>query len=667
MDPEPAASRILARIDLTGVVPTWLWHGYSDGTVERERLGQWRDAFVHSHWQPNTYWAVFPDDDDPEGRYLLSKLGDRMLITGEPSWSDYTVCAGVRQFFSWNIAPSVNLGYRPDCLNGVVARLRDVRSYYLFCLENHDRVSLYRVEDDNLWVLGQEFVALDRRRFHQLSLQCCGHRLVGRLDGRQVITACDATYPSGPAGLRANSKAGFRDVQVHTDEVGWAAHLVLRDHRAREVDQLRAAYPQPELECSWERPVAGPATVQLRRVEARQEWGFFWLTEGPAGPIQVTAATLSGQALWQTPLAGGREKSTVPTLAKAYDLDHDGYDELLLVDDHRIKVLAGRTGEVVAEGALPLSGPLMGVPGQPAPVTYLYAAQLRPAPASMDILVLDGDAGGGRNVWCYDSQLRLRWHRLLPFAFGHNMYFHDTDGDGAVEAMLGHCLVDGEGQLRWSLDDMHYAPHGAMGVHADSVVIGDLEGNGSLRLASVAGDDGVLFADASNGALLRRDRIGHAQGISAGHYVPGEPGLQVLAGTRHRAYGIFALYNGRGDRLHRWQPDLVNQGGLPVNWRGDGEELLLLNSPDSGYGLFDWRGRLVVPFNGPLATAGVIVHPVGSDPRDRLLQVGADRVRVYAPGAPARTADGRLYAPRREYWRGSTLGVISHPGWVPWP
>lgn len=668
MESTSTDSRVLASIDLQGVTPTWLWHRYSDGSVERERLGQWRDAFVHSHWAPHTYWAVFSDDCSSDDPYLLSRLGDRMLLTGERDWRDYTISAGVRQFFAYNIAPAVNLAYRPDCLSGLVCRMRDVRSYYLYCLENHDRVTLYRVEDDNLWVLGREYLSIDRARFHALTLECCGDRLVCRFDGRQVITARDDAYPTGPCGLRANSKAGFREVRVIADEPAWRVYLNTRDQKARELDEVRTHYPQPVLERELRRPLAETATAQLRRVDAEDAWGFFWLTEGPAGPVQATAATLEGEILWSTPLEGGREKSAIPTMAKAWDLDHDGYDELLLVDAEKVKILAGRTGELVAERPLPLSGPLMGVPGELAPASYLYGVQFRPRPATMDILVLDGDAGGGRNVWCYDSNLELRWHRLLPFAFGHNMCFYDVDGDGADEAMLGHCLLAGNGDLLWSLEEMHYVPYGAMGIHADSVVVGDLEGNGTLRLASVSGDDGVLFADAANGQLLRRDRIGHAQGISAGRYVKDEPGLQVLAGTRHRAYGIFALYNGRGDRLHRWQPDLVNQGGQPVNWQGDGEELLLLRSPDSGYGLFDWQGRLVVPFTGPLAEiGGAVPHPLGPDPRDRLLVVGPERVALYGPDRPLPADQHRVYSPRRAYWRGGTLGVISHPGWTDLP
>lgn len=656
--------RVLARIDLSGVTPTWLWHSYSAGTVEKERLRDWWDAFRHPHWQPTTYWAVVPAERD--ARYLLSLLGDRMLLTGEREWRDYTITAGVRQFHAFNISPSVNLSYRSDCLNGLVFRVRDVRSYYFYCLENYDRVTLYRIEDDNQWVLGQEFVQIDRTKFHVLSVRCQGDRITCLFDGRQIFAAIDDAYPSGWCGLRANSKAGFRGVKVTADEVGWNVYLNTKDREERELADLRAEYPQPVFDREIPRPLPGPGSLQLRRVDAEDRWGFFWLAGEGAGPERVAAASMEGEVLWTADLKGAAEENPAPALPKAYDIDHDGYDELLILDANKVKVFSGRTGELMAERDFPMAGPLMGVPGRPAPIGYMYAVQFRKPPAPMDIILLDADPGGGRNVWCYDHHLDLRWHRLLPFPFGHNMCFFDVNGDGGDEAMLGHCLIDGDGELLWSIEEMHYIPYGAMGIHADSVVIGDLEGNGTLRLASVAGDDGVLFVDAATGELLRRDRLGHAQGISAASYLKDEPGIQVLAGTRHRAYGIFALYNGRGDRLFRWQPDRVNQNGRPVNWRGDGEELLLLNSPDSGHGLFDARGRLVVPFTDELEklNSGVIPHSFGDDPRDQLLALTPERIALYRQDRPIPATQEKVYCPVRDYWRGKTIGVISHPNWV---
>jgi len=182
----------------------------------------------------------------------------------------------------------------------------------------------------------------------------------------------------------------------------------------------------------------------------------------------------------------------------------------------------------------------------------------------------------------------------------------------------------------------------------------------------VCGDDGVIFVDAATGEILQRDRIGHAQGITAARYVRGEPGIQILAGTRHRAYGIFVLYNGRGERLFRWQPDFVNQNGRPVNWTADGEEFLQLASPDSGTGLFDWQGRLVVPFDDELQRGTVVAHPLrDDDPRDQLVAVTPERIALYSQDRPIPADQDRLFAPERHYWRGSTIGVISHPRWRP--
>lgn len=658
----PHDCRTLARIDLEGVTPTCLWHSYSDGHVERERLAGWRDAFHHPRWNPHSRWRI--ESDEAGRRILAVQYADAFMITGEKTWTDYTVTAGVRQYFPFNINPSVNLGYRQDCLNGVAVRIRDVRSYYLYCLENLDGVVLYKVEDDNLTVLAREWISVDRSRYYLLSITCRGDELICTLDERPVFRVRDASYPSGPCGLRSNSKTGFRDVRVTADTDAAAVNTRALGERQALIRQLRQSYAQPTVERQVPLPLGLPGSLQLRRFGAEAGWGFFWLASAKdgSGRTTVAACEMAGEVHWTAELRNTQRGSLAP---KAWDVDHDGHDDLLVADGPALKVLSGSNGQLLAEVPFPHSGPLMGVPGETAPIMYMYAPQFRPHPAARDLILMDGDPGGGLNVWCYELNGTLRWHVTLPFRYGHNMYIADVDGDGCEEAMLGHCLVRGDGSIVWSVEEMRYEPLGAMGIHSDSVVMGDMAGDGSLRMAAVAGDDGVLLVDGATGKLLNRYRIGHAQGISAAKYVRDVAGLQLLAGTRHRAYGIFVLFDGNGQPLFRWQPDLVNQNGTPVNWQGDGEELLMLFSPDSGNGLFDWQGRLVVPFEGPLTgTGNVIAHPVGDDPRDRLIAVRDDGIVICRPDREPRPVDGRLYSPRREYWRGRTLGVISHEHWV---
>ena len=46
--------------------------------------------------------------------------------------------------------------------------------------------------------------------------------------------------------------------------------------------------------------------------------------------------------------------------------------------------------------------------------------------------------------------------------------------------------------------------------------------------------------------------------------------------------GILNLVSGQGDPLMRFEPDTISQGDPPVNWSGDGEELLYLYSSGGG-------------------------------------------------------------------------------------
>ena len=63
----------------------------------------------------------------------------------------------------------------------------------------------------------------------------------------------------------------------------------------------------------------------------------------------------------------------------------------------------------------------------------------------------------------------------------------------------------------------------------------------------------------------------------------GLPGLQLMMITFHHNVGVMALFDGEGELLQT--AELIHNGSklLPVNWRGDGEEFVLL-STDMKYG-----------------------------------------------------------------------------------
>ena len=85
------------------------------------------------------------------------------------------------------------------------------------------------------------------------------------------------------------------------------------------------------------------------------------------------------------------------------------------------------------------------------------------------------------------------------------------------------------------------------------------------------------------------------------------PGLELAGRTRWGSMGIVNFVNGRGNWLNRMHPDPIGHPSRPVNWTGDGQELVFIGSY-RGFGLYDGHGRKVVEY--PMS--GVTSRTIGT-------------------------------------------------------
>ena len=238
-----------------------------------------------------------------------------------------------------------------------------------------------------------------------------------------------------------------------------------------------------------------------------------------------------------------------------------------------------RQEKVLADKRLPHAGPMMDVypseTGDRVHVWLIYFAQLRKRPAPMDVVLLDGDPSGGYNIWVFDDKLNQRF--TINFEqppFGHHAYFSDIDADGRDEILIGNRLVDGDGKILWTMEGAKTMDIYGPGRHADSVSIGWKGNNVSDGYFATfcVGDDGLFLADAKTGKVYAHYLLGHVQGHSVGKFRKDVPGLQIICFTEHRGFGVNTIIDSRGNVLYRWQPDFRSEGGVTVNWKGDGEE-----------------------------------------------------------------------------------------------
>jgi hypothetical protein len=176
-------------------------------------------------------------------------------------------------------------------------------------------------------------------------------------------------------------------------------------------------------------------------------------------------------------------------------------------------------------------------------------------------------------------------------------------------------------------------------------------------------DDGVVLVD-DQGAIRRQHGVGHAQTAAIGKFLPEAPGLQYVTVNFWRNPGIVSVFDARGNLLLQDEPIHSGSPLLPVNWRGDGQEYILLSGNVREGGMVDGALRRVVmlPDDGHPDLCADVLNLTG-DARDEVVLWDQDEVWIYTQDAPF--ADERIYAPRRNpSYNGSNYRVnASLPAW----
>ena len=330
----------------------------------------------------------------------------------------------------------------------------------------------------------------------------------------------------------------------------------------------------------------------------------------------LTAATISGQVLWQvgnpSPDNGGIY-SDLPV--QIHDWDGDGRNEVLYV--RQAKYLDPYDGKGVRERASQYEGH--------ATMVVLDAATGRekrtfalPAPAD-DCFLFADLTGRGRaedlvvkdrywNLWGVAHDSTVLWH--WSGSTGHFPAVADVDNDGRDEVFLGFVLIDHDGKVLFSTDPK--------GNHQDACWIAR-PADGKWRLLF---GNGGIHCLAVDGTELWHHPLGEVQHVVAGQFRKDSP-VQFAVVDRtpvptHRrdadAWAILFLYDLDGKELWR-RPQQKGDWAiapLPVNWFGpEGPQTILVygQCPGRPAVLYDGRGEVIAEL--PMA------YPPGRSAEDR--------------------------------------------------
>ncbi|HEX8167452.1 MAG TPA: family 16 glycoside hydrolase [Beijerinckiaceae bacterium] len=162
---------------------------------------------------PPPRWEVVADPTADGGKALAQTSADPtdlrfpLALTRAPAPADVEVATRFKP-----------VSGKEDQAGGLVVRVQDVDNYYVTranALENN--VRFYRVVKGRRQQLASANAKVTSGEWHSLTLRAEGNRFTVSFDGRQVITAADATFKApGKVGLwtKADSVTRFESLSI---------------------------------------------------------------------------------------------------------------------------------------------------------------------------------------------------------------------------------------------------------------------------------------------------------------------------------------------------------------------------------------------------------------------------------------------------------------------
>jgi rhamnogalacturonan endolyase len=618
-------------------------------------LGKWENAICHLD-----AWIIGDEEGtsflEQHTLHPLPELSTPMFVTGDPEWQDYRSEVRVRPL---NTMETI----------GLVFRYHTNRHYYMLALSGGDTAKLVvRLPIEKTFRIAEwrELAKIpfkyDTTRYYTLAVQNEGAKITAFIDGKAVMDASDSEIMKGKTGVAASVPARFQKFRV-TAPVAAATAIDQRiAARERDLAKLRAGNPKPKL---WKKfSVKGfgaGRNIRLGDLDGDGQLDMLIAQNIPRvrGDAfdhisALTAINFDGKILWQTGRPDVRNALlTNDTSIQIHDIDADGKQDVVLVQDFRLKILDGRTGKQKAAAETPF----MEVDKKDRPYDFLSGdslafANLSGGPSRKEIIIKNRYD----SFWVYNNKLQLLWKGQGQT--GHYPYPFDSDGDGREEIYIGYAKWSPDGKQLWSQDTN-------LKDHADGVMAGNLTGDPKAKPRAYysGSDEGFIVIDES-GAIVARQRVGHTQSPSVAKYRADLPGLQYMTINFWKNPGIITLLDADGKILAQEEPIHTGTALLPVNWRGDGQEFAMLSGNIREGGMIDGQLRRVVMFpdDGHPELAFYVTDVTG-DARDEVILWDLNEVWIYTQDTPF--AGDKIYAPKRNphHNESNYLTMVSMPGW----
>lgn len=597
--------------------------------------GKWYDPVCnHTYNGQGASWII----SEYNGKHFMEQMRIRndkphrtfpMLTSGDRFWRDYTITASVRMFTTkWG-----NAGIGFCCQNSA--------NLLVLVFEDHELRLEYRHKEE-VSIIESAHFDYNCDDTYVLKAEIKGSHVICSVDDK-VYFDLDTEYArqGGKVAITATIPTQFGFVNVTTSESTAASIDAARNAYKAECEDAQAHYPKMKLlkkidlkGCGTGRQLRfghllGNGEYQMVMAQCQKR-----VNRDAYGTIScLTAFDLDGNILWQH--GEPTDNHDIGTISadmpmQIYDIDGDGFDEVITAKNFEVLILDGRTGEVKKRAKTPFSTPeedgtIIGVPDK------IYAfdrinpdgmriCNFRGLEKPRDILIKDRYC----RVYALNDDLEVMWHFQSDKNTGHFPFAIDINGDGHDELLVGYNMLDYNGNKMWTMPVNED--------HIDEIVPGRFESGphkGTKFFACVAGKEGFLISD-FNGKLLKKDGIGHAQRVSLANYLPNRPGYEIVVVNFWGHQGIIYFYDSEGNQLWEMENELNGNLLTPVNWTGDGQDFILLNADVERGGMIDGNGIQVVKFpdDGHPTMCAEAVNLCG-DTRDEIVTWDYDSMYIY--------------------------------------
>lgn len=591
--------------------------------------GLWYDPIANYTYKGPS-WLVTNPLLDGSHRMELSRIQEPVekgtlptLAAGDVAWQDYRLEVSLRPLSK-------------DLFSGILFRYQSSLHHYgLFF--TREGLEVQRVEQLERTTLKKVDLAWSTDEMQQVTVSVQGTAIRVEYKGREVLSLLDKRYGNGCIALCGCMPTQYASVVVRTTSYEGERLAELKQQQQECIAKKQEAVPKMRLARTIELKDFGAGRqIRFGHLCGTDEL-FFVMAQNQRRVYKdrypviscLTAVSLeTGKVLWQ--LGEPRDDEEVEQLTtdlpfQIYDIDGDGFDEVIASWDFKLFILDGETGKVKHQMDTPLNlekaDDLCGVEFGHHAFERLNVDAIRIVNVSgkerpSDLLIKDRYA----RLWIYDDQFNLLWH-FSHNNTGHFPYAYDFNKDGKDEIFSCYNMIDSKGKLLWELPISID--------HTDEIVIGPIDPDEDELLAIVSGWEGFMLLR-SDGTILKRTINGHGQRISVGNYLPDQRGLQICTTTYWGSQGIVYMHDCKGEQL--WLRELRSNGAViaPVNWEGTGRDLVLLSTDPREGGLMDGEGDIVVPFpeDGHPTLCGEVLDVCG-DERDEVVVWDRHELWVY--------------------------------------